>query len=128
MVEFDPTLPLERAKTIPSTWYYDPAIAERERERIFANAWQCVGRVDQVAENGRYFTAEIAGEKILVIRGDDGMVRAFFNVCRHRAAPILTDDTGCVGKLRCQYHGWTYDLAGRLKGTPEFEGVCDFRK
>lgn len=128
MIEFDATLPLELAKTIPNTWYFDPAIAEREREQIFAKTWQCVGRAEQVKEKGSYITADVAGESIAVVRGDDGVLRAFFNVCRHRAAPVLLDESGCAGKLRCQYHGWTYDLAGRLKGTPEFEGVCDFRK
>lgn len=128
MLDFDPTLPLERAKTIPNTWYTDPANAEQERNRIFARTWQCVGRADQVRDKGSYFTAEIAGENIVFVRGDDGVLRGFFNVCRHRAAPVLLDESGCVGKLRCQYHGWTYDLAGRLKGTPEFEGVCEFPK
>ena len=128
MNEFDPELPLERARTIPNTWYTDPAIAERERDRLFAKTWQCVGRADQVREKGSYFTAKVAGEILLVVRGDDGVLRSFFNVCRHRAAPVLLDVSGCVGKLRCQYHGWTYDLAGKLKGTPEFDGVCEFRK
>src|SRR5262249_36965961 len=77
---------------------------------------------------GSYLTAEIAGEPIVVVRGEDGILRAFFNVCRHRAAPILNEPCGTASKLRCRYHGWTYDLAGRLRGTPEFDGVADFRK
>jgi choline monooxygenase len=126
--DFDPALPLDRARTIPNTWYTDPAIADRERNAVFAKTWQCVGRVEQVAAKGQFLTADVAGENVMVVRGDDGTLRAFFNVCRHRAAPLLWDAAGCVGKLRCQYHGWTYDLAGRLKGTPEFEGVCQFEK
>ena len=128
LAPFDPALPLERAHTLPASWYTDPAIHAAERDRIFGRSWQFVGRAEQVKEPGQYLTADIAGEPVLAVRGDDGVLRAFFNVCRHRASPILTDEAGCVGKLRCRYHGWTYDLAGRLKGTPEFDGVCDFAK
>ncbi len=128
LAPFDPTLPLERAHTLPASWYTDPAVLAAERSHVFGNSWQCVGRTEQVAEPGQFVTADIAGEPVIVVRGDDGELRAFFNVCRHRAAPILNDDAGCVGKLRCRYHGWTYDLAGRLKGTPEWDGVCDFDK
>lgn len=128
LAPFDPTLPLERAHTLPASWYTHPAVLAVERAAVFGNSWQCVGRADQVAKPGEYLTADIAGEPVLVVCGDDGQLRAFFNVCRHRASPLLNDDAGCVGKLRCRYHGWTYDLAGRLKGTPEFDGVCDFEK
>jgi choline monooxygenase len=125
---FDPTLPLERAHTIPNTWYFDQEIYEAEGSRVFANNWLAVGRADAVATPGSFFTLDLAGEPLLVIRGDDGALRAFHNVCRHRAAPLLTQEQGCVSKLRCRYHGWTYDLTGRLRGTPEFDGVCDFAK
>lgn len=128
MSVFDPSLPLERARTIPNSWYFDASIAATEAERIFSRSWICVGFAEHVDKPGDYLTFEIAGEPLLVVRGDDGKLRGFFNVCRHRAAPLLTDAQGCVNKLRCRYHGWTYDLAGRLKGTPEFEGVCEFEK
>lgn len=128
LAPFDPALPLERANTLPASWYTDPAVLAAERAAVFGRSWQCVGRAEQVSKAGDYLTADIAGEPVLVVRGDDGELRGFFNVCRHRAAPILDADSGCVGKLRCRYHGWTYDLAGRLKGTPEFDGVCDFDK
>lgn len=123
--DFDPTLPLERARTIPSHWYFDPAVLERERETAFSG-WQAVGRLDRVTGQGAYFTADVAGEPIAVVRDDAGVLRAFHNVCRHRAAPVLTEPCGHTTKLRCRYHGWTYDLAGRLRGTPEFEGVENF--
>lgn len=128
MSRFDPSLPLERAHTIPNTWYTNPAVFAAERTAVFGANWQCVGRAEQVAAPGQFLTADIAGEPVLVVRGDDGELRGFFNVCRHRAAPLLSEPAGCVGKLRCRYHGWTYDLAGKLKGTPEFDGVCDFEK
>jgi choline monooxygenase len=125
---FDPTRPLANARTIPNTWYTSPVVAAAERTVVFGASWQMVGRSAQVAEKGAYLTATIAGEPVLVVRGDDGELRAFFNVCRHRAAPLLTDPCGTATKLRCRYHGWTYDLAGRLRGTPEFDGVQEFRK
>jgi choline monooxygenase len=125
---FDPSLPLERAHTLPASWYTDPAVHAAERTAVFGRSWQVVGRSEQVARPGQFLTTDVAGEPILVVRGDDGTLRGFFNVCRHRASPILSDESGGVGKLRCRYHGWTYDLAGRLKGTPEFDGVCDFAK
>lgn len=128
MPRFDPALPLDRAKTIPSDYYTSPGIAQAESLHVFGKSWQCVGRAEQVAEPGQFLTAEIAGEPVLVIRDSEGQLRAFANVCRHRAAPLLTEPHGCVNKLRCRYHGWTYDLTGALRGTPEFDGVCDFDK
>lgn len=125
---FDPTLPLERAHTIPKVWYLDPAIHAAECRTVFANSWQAVGRLDQLTEAGSFLTADIAGEPIVVVRDQEGMLRAFYNVCRHRAARVLEEACGKVSRLRCRYHGWTYDLAGRLRGTPEFEGVADFQR
>jgi choline monooxygenase len=128
MGQFDPDRPLERAATIPNTWYSDPGIFEAERQLVFGDTWQVVGRVDQVRESGSFFTTELAGEPILVVRDDEGVLRGFFNVCRHRAAQVINEAEGKVTKLRCRYHGWTYDLSGRLRGTPEFDGVADFRR
>lgn len=128
LAAFDPSLPLARGRTIPNTWYTSPEVYAAEREAVFSRTWQVVGRADQVTVPGSYLTAEIAGEPILVVRGEDGTLRAFFNVCRHRAAPILNEPCGHATKLRCRYHGWTYDLAGKLRGTPEFDGVQEFVK
>jgi choline monooxygenase len=125
---FDPTLPLERARTIPAAWYHDSQLQELERQAVFGASWQAVGRVDQVAGAGAYLTADVAGEPVAVVRGPDDVLRAFSNVCRHRAAPVLTELCGAATKLRCRYHGWTYDLLGRLRGVPEFEGVADFNR
>jgi len=127
LADFDSTRPLASAHTIPNSWYFDAELYEAECRTVFAG-WRVVGRTDQVKEPGDYITIEVAGEPILVIRGDDRVLRAFHNVCRHRAAPIVNDPCGNVDKLRCRYHGWTYDLTGKLRGTPEFEGVCDFAK
>lgn len=128
LAQFDPNLPLERAFTIPNTWYTSLELERLERDAVFARSWQMVGRVEQVAAPGQYVTADVAGEPVLVIRGEDGVLRAFLNVCRHRAARLCSDECGKVTKLRCHYHGWTYDLAGNLRGVPEFDGVQDFRR
>jgi choline monooxygenase len=125
---FDSGLPLARARTIPGRWYHDPEIYALECRRVFGGSWQMVGRVDQVARPGSFVTAEIAGEPILVVRDEQGTLRAFHNVCRHRAAQVINLPEGQVSKLRCRYHGWTYDLQGRLRGTPEWDGVEDFCK
>jgi choline monooxygenase len=123
---FDQTLPLEKASTIPSDWYLDPKVDRVERDNVFAASWQAVGRAGQVAEPGQFLTADIAGEPIVVIRGEDNRLRGFYNVCRHRAARVVAESEGRAKKLRCRYHGWTYDLAGKLRGVPEFDGVADF--
>jgi choline monooxygenase len=125
---FNAESPLDRAATIPADWYHSLSIADLERHCLFGDTWQALGRVDQVVRPGDYFTADLAGEPILVVRGEDGVLRGFFNVCRHRAARVACEEQGQVTKLRCRYHGWTYDLSGRLRGTPEFDGVCDFRR
>ena len=95
---------------------------------MFGATWQCLGPAETVRDPGGVLTGDVAGEPVLVVRGDDGVLRGFFNVCRHRAAPLHTTMCGTVDKLRCRYHGWTYDLAGRLRGTPEWDGVRDFDK
>src|SRR5476651_58935 len=128
MSDFDPRLPLEKARTIPARWYTSTRQADLETSAVFGSTWQIVGRSEQVAKPGDYLTANVAGEPIIVVRGEEGTLRGFFNVCRHRAAPILIEPCGHATKLRCRYHGWTYDLGGALRGTPEFDGVLDFDK
>src|SRR5262245_39482351 len=120
LAAFDRHLPLERAHTIPSNWYFPDEFCQAERQRIFPPTWQFVARAGQLAEPGAYVTAEIAGEPVLVLRDPEGELRAFANVCRHKAALVMTQPQGVATKLRCCYHGWTYDLCGRLRGTPEF--------
>ncbi len=128
LARFDPTLPLERARTIPAAWYHDAELAAAERERMFGNAWLLAGRAEQVAEPGSFLTIELAGEPVVVARDEEGTLHAFHNVCRHRGARVACEEEGKASRLRCRYHGWTYDLAGRLRGTPEFDGVQEFRR
>jgi phenylpropionate dioxygenase-like ring-hydroxylating dioxygenase large terminal subunit len=123
---YNPDALIAEALTPPSSWYVDPQILELERRSVFARSWQVVGRADQVREPGRYITCEVAGEPILVVRGTDGVLRGFFNVCRHHAAAIMTTPEGKTETLRCPYHGWTYNLDGALIVTPEFAGVRNF--
>jgi choline monooxygenase len=125
---FDATLPLSKARTIPSAWYFDPEIYALECRKVFGNTWQYVGRAELVQSPGSFLTVELAGEPILVVRDDKGILRAFHNACRHRAAQVINEPCGHATKLRCRYHGWTYDLAGKLRGTPEFDGVEEFHK
>lgn len=112
---FDPNLPLAEARTIPSVWYFDPEVHAAERSSVFAGTWQQIGRLDQLAEPGSFVTEDVAGEPILVVRDQERTLRAFSNVCRHRAARVAREPAGKVSRLRCRYHGWTYDLAGRLR-------------
>ena len=124
---YNPDTPLARASTIPASWYVDPRVADLERRSVFARSWLCAGRRDQVLERGQYFSCELpGGEPVVVVRGSDGVLRGFFNVCRHHAAAVVTEPEGAAQHLRCPYHGWTYSLEGALKGTPDFAGVCGF--
>src|SRR5262249_40216631 len=125
LAEFDPDLPLERARTIPGSWYHDPRLASAEQRSVFGATWQLAAPREQFSARGAYCTLDVAGEPVLIVRGDDDTLRAFANVCRHRAARVMEESSGCATRLRCRYHGWTYDLAGQLRGTPEFDGVAE---
>ena len=118
---------IERAATLPAGAYSAAAVLQEEKARVFSATWQLVGRSDQVARRGDFFTARSADAELLVVRGEDGVVRALSNVCRHRAGPVALGAGSCR-VLKCGYHGWSYGLDGRLLGTPEFEGVENFRK
>jgi choline monooxygenase len=124
---------IECAHTLASRFYTDPSVLEIERGKIFRRTWQLVGTLDApcgeaggrqrtISDPESFFTADVAGEPVIVVRDKLGTLRAFSNVCRHRAGPI-TLGSGCKNVLRCQYHGWTYTLDGRLIGTPDVEGV-----
>jgi choline monooxygenase len=126
LANFNADLPLEQAHTIPSFWYTDPEVYAAECRTVFGGTWQAAGRLEQLAELGAFITADISGEPVLIVRDSAGVLRAFSNVCRHRGAQVVNASAGKATRLRCRYHGWTYDLAGRLRGTPEFDGVADF--
>jgi len=116
---------IARASTLPANFYTDSVVHTAEKEKIFSRTWQVVGHRDQVANAGDYFTTELVGEPLLIVRGGDGVLRGFYNVCRHRAGPPAE---GCGSRklFRCGYHGWTYDLDGSLISATEIEGVEGF--
>jgi choline monooxygenase len=116
---------LEYASTLPSRLYSDADVLAAENRNIFGRTWQLVGNRAQVAEPGQFFTTVVAEEPLLIVRGNDGVLRAVSNVCRHRAGPVARGE-GKRPVLQCGYHGWTYTLEGRLHNTPEFDGVQDF--
>jgi Rieske 2Fe-2S family protein len=117
----------ERATTLPGRYYTSPEIFAREQERIFGRRWVCVGRGADVAGPGDYVVPRVAGESLIVVRGKDGRVRAFYNVCRHRGTRICAEDRGHVaGGLTCPYHGWSYGLDGKLLGAPLMGEVAWF--
>jgi len=121
-------------RTLPRAAYLDPEIFGLERERIFTREWVCVGRAESVAAPGEYVVLEVAGESVLLVRGHDAVLRAFYNVCRHRGcelvltgadAPAVPESAGSSGTfatgIRCPYHSWTYSLDGSLRSAPFLE-------
>jgi choline monooxygenase len=117
---------IANAWTLPSHLYTNPGIFSEETEKVFSRTWQVVGHAAQVANSGDYFTTTLLGEPLVFVRGMDGVLRGFYNVCRHRAGPPAE---GCGSRklFRCGYHGWTYGLDGALISTTEIDGVDEFR-
>ncbi len=128
LATYNDRAPLSEASTIPAPWYVDSRVADLEAKTVFSKSWQLVGRIEQVEKPGQFVTANIAGEPIVAVRGHDGLLRAFYNVCRHHAAAVVTEAWGQANILHCPYHGWNYGLDGSLKGMPEFDGVKDFER
>ena len=125
---YDAAAPLAQAYTIPAAWYTDPRVAHLELQSVFSRNWQAVGRLAQLEKPGDYITASVANEPIVVVRGRDGKLRAFYNVCRHHAMTVMNEPCGHAEHMRCPYHGWTYNLEGELRGMTEFEGVKNFER
>jgi carnitine monooxygenase subunit len=103
---------------LPGWTYHSPGLLELEKEQVFRSHWQIVGHVSDVPEPGDYLTMDVVGERALVVRGKDGVVRAFHNMCRHRGSRVVADSQGsCKGALVCPFHGWVYNLDGTLRGA-----------
>jgi choline monooxygenase len=126
LASYNAAAALQDAYTIPASWYTDARIAQLELQNVFSRTWQTMGRTAQVEKPGQYVTATVAGEPIVAVRGSDGKLRAFYNVCRHHAMTVMNEPCGHAQHMRCPYHGWTYNLEGELRGMTEFEGVCNF--
>jgi choline monooxygenase len=122
-ISIDPEI--SQAWSIPAPYYVDPSVHQMEKARIFSRTWQVVGHAHQLAQPGEYFTTELFGEPLLLVRGSQGELRGFYNVCRHRAGPPA-EGCGFRKLFRCGYHGWTYGLDGALISAPEFESQPGF--
>ena len=109
-------------RTLTYDKYTDPAVLAREKEQIFAKSWQLVGHISQVEKAGAFFTADVAGEPIIVMSGTDEVLRAFYNVCPHRATKLERNESGNKKMLQCMYHGWTFKPDGKLNRAPNFRG------
>ncbi len=107
---------------LPASYYTDPSIFEQERTTLLSRTWQFAGHAAEVKRPGDYFTFEIAGESLFAIHGRDGVIRAFYNVCQHRAHQMVSG-SGRKRLLVCPYHAWSYDLTGKLKSAPNMEAV-----
>ena len=112
--------------TLPPAAYTDPDLYALEVERIFRREWLIVGRTSDVARPGDWFTIDVLDDPILVVRGTDGQVRAFSNVCRHRYMPVALEKKGNDRRFVCAYHGWVYGTDGRLVAAPLMEGSLGF--
>jgi phenylpropionate dioxygenase-like ring-hydroxylating dioxygenase large terminal subunit len=104
---------------IPTGRYTDPRFYELERERVFGRTWLFAGHESEWPDNGSYRLVTRSGAPIVVVRGDDGTLRAFYNACRHRGAPVTRDVCGTARRLTCQYHSWSYGTDGVLKAVPD---------
>src|SRR5579863_6628668 len=115
------------AMTLDASWYISPEIFAREQERVFGREWLCVGREERIPKAGDFFTAECAGESLIVTRDSAGRVRAFYNVCRHRGSRMCEAASGHFqGAIQCPYHAWTYGLDGELKVARNMAEVAGF--
>ena len=119
--------PLEHASTLPAEAFTSAAVHALEHERIFAREWLCAGRADQIPSAGDYFTLDLLGDKLVVVRGRDDRIRVLSRICRHRGAELVRG-AGNARSFRCPYHAWTYRLDGTLAGAPYMEDAAGFER
>ena len=115
---------------LPIEPYISREYFEKERERIFRKVWLNVGRVEQIPNSGDYFVKELAvcHTSIVVVRGNEGGVHAFHNMCSHRGNPVVWNTKGKCKAFTCRYHSWTYGLDGALRYVPDEKNFCGIRK
>jgi choline monooxygenase len=118
---------LARAQALPPQYYLGADMLARDQAQVLSRSWQLVAHRDRLTSPGDHVVGQLANTPVLVLRGHDGELRAFPNVCRHRAGPLATCDGKGARQLHCRYHGWTYDLEGRLRHAPEMGGAEGFR-
>jgi phenylpropionate dioxygenase-like ring-hydroxylating dioxygenase large terminal subunit len=114
-----------KSYTLPARLYVDPKVYAWEQESIFARNWSYAGHLSALAEPGCYVTCRVAGQNILVIRGKDGVLRGFHNVCQHRAHELL-QGSGRAKVITCPYHAWSYHADGRLRSARGCEDLPAF--
>ncbi|KAH6980623.1 Rieske domain-containing protein [Ilyonectria sp. MPI-CAGE-AT-0026] len=114
--------------TLPASWYREPAMFELEKRAIFSNRWLLVSHRLRFETTGEFINFDVAGMPILIIRDRKMELKAFHNVCRHRAYPVVEKESGKASILACKYHGWSYGLSGNLAKAPRFDTVNDFDK
>jgi choline monooxygenase len=119
---------LTRARALDVRYYTEQGWAERERTAVFARSWQLFAHQHDLSDAGDHAVGEVAGRPVIVVRQSDGGLRAFYNVCKHRAGPLALCNGRGARALHCKYHGWTYTLEGQLRSTPEMEAAADFDK
>jgi choline monooxygenase len=127
-IDTHPVAETQPVLSLPATWYHRRETYLAERQAIFARTWQFVGPVSDLARPGDYRAIEIAGFRVFVLRDRAGGLKAFHNICPHRAAPLFAEGAGHCNVLRCRYHGWTFDHDGHLKATPHFGEAAWFDK
>jgi choline monooxygenase len=118
--------PLDRARALHARYYADPAMVAVDRQLIFDRGWQLLAHVCQLQNAGDHVVSDFAGLPVITVRGADGQIRVFHNVCRHRAGPLAQCDGLAAKSLRCRYHGWTYTLEGTLRSAPEMGTATEF--
>jgi Rieske 2Fe-2S family protein len=123
------TSPRAARMTLPAAAYTDPQWFGGEMDRVFARMWLAAGRADALDRPGAFITRDVAGASVLIVRGNDGSIRAFHNVCRHRGTRLCVQEHGAFhGSIQCPYHAWTYALDGRLMAAPQMEEVDGFER
>lgn len=112
---------------LPAWTYHSPALFAIERRHVFLNHWQVAGHVNDIPAPGDWRSFDLLGERALILRGQEGVVRAFHNLCRHRGARVVDGEAGnCRGAMVCPFHGWVYNLDGSLRGAARPESFGDF--
>lgn len=115
-----------RSAALPGYLYSDPAVLEAEKTRLFYKSWQCIGHESEVPKSGDYLCARIVDQNLFVLRGADGQLRAFYNVCQHRAHELLKGRGNVASVIVCPYHAWSYELDGKLRGARATKRLPDF--
>jgi choline monooxygenase len=118
---------MSKLTNLEARYYVDPDLSEAERQRIFKRHWQMLGPTARLANPGDYLAVDVAGWKLFALRGRDGVLRGFHNVCRHRGARLLAEGAGNCPRLRCPYHQWVYDHTGALRQAPWFGDDAAFK-